>query len=262
MALGSWFDFEMKTDLENFVVNETAVKAMGADEPVGTDVVLQNSLKGKIIGVVRDFHVSSLKHEIVPMVISAYSQAFYIISVKISPDRKEQALNHIENVFYGFDPNYGLTEQYINDYFENFYQQEENNNKILNYASVIAVVIVMLGLLGLSSYIISARKKEIGIRKIFGASTIQITAVLFRDITRWVILANLIAWPAAWYAMSLWLEGFPYRIDVSIWYLIYAGCISLLIAISTISWQTVKASVSNPVNVIKVSWLVKLIIFK
>lgn len=247
---GRWFDFDLQTDLDNFVINETAAKAIGVSDPVGQEVVMWKRT-GKVIGVVEDFHMSSLKNEIRPLVLSAYSSAFYHISVKLAAHQQAEAVTHIQNILAGFDSNYVFHEWYLEDYFQNLYRQEENNNKILNYASMLAIIIAMLGVLGLSSYIILARKKEIGVRKVFGAANWEIIIVLLKDITRWVVLANLIAWPVAWLFVSNWLADFPYRIHMSAWYLVIAGIISLLITLITVSGQTLMAARKNPVDALR-----------
>ena len=247
---GRWFDFESQTDRQNFVINETAAAALGLDNPIGQDAVMWKR-SGKIIGVVEDFHISSLVNKINPLVLTAYASQFYFMSVRLSGDHQQDALSYIHEVFRGFDPNYIPEDFYLENYFQSLYRQEESNNKILNYASILAVIIAMLGVLGLSSYMVMARKKEIGIRKIMGASGVQVSWVLLRDIIRWVILANLIAWPIAWYVMQIWLQEFPYRINMSVFYLLIAGFISLMIAAITISGQTLQAARSNPVDTLK-----------
>jgi len=247
---GRWFDFDSSTDRENFVINETAAKALGLIEPLGQEVFMWQR-KGRIIGVVEDFHISSLVNQITPLVLTAYSQQIFFISVKLSDEQREDALRHVAETFHAFDPGYQAREFHLDNYFLNLYRQEESNNKILNYASVLAVIIAMLGVLGLSTYMVMARKKEIGLRKIMGASGLQVSWVLLRDIIKWVLLANLIAWPVAWYFMQIWLQEFPYRINMSPIYLLVAGVISLLIAVITISGQTLQVAKSNPVDAIK-----------
>ena len=247
---GRWFDFGSQTDRQNFVINETAANALGLGNPIGQDAIMWQR-SGKIIGVVEDFHISSLVNKISPLVLTAYASQFHFISVKLSGDMQDDALSHIHQVLQGFDSNYQPEDFYLENYFQSLYRQEESNNKILNYASILAVIIAMLGVLGLSSYMVMARKKEIGIRKIMGASGVQVSWVLLRDIIRWVILANLIAWPIAWYVMQMWLQGFPYRINMSVFYLLIAGFVSLLIAVITISGQTLQAARSNPVDTLK-----------
>lgn len=247
---GRWFNFSMQTDLINFVLNESAVKAMGLAAPIGQDLVMINT-PGKIIGVVKDFHMWPLRNEIQPLVFTAHQHAFYYIFIKLSGDEREHTISHIRDVFTRFDPNYPFNELYLDERFMSFYREEEQNNTIMNVASVLAIIIAMLGLFGLSAYIVMARKKEIGIRKIVGATGLQIAVVLFRDIGRWVILANVLAWPVAWYAMDQWLSGYPYRINLSWWFFALAGLVNMLIAGVTISGQTWKAARSNPAEALK-----------
>jgi putative ABC transport system permease protein len=247
---GRWFDYDSHTDIHNFIVNETAVKALGLENPVGQKVIMWQR-EGEIIGVAEDFHYSSLKNEISPLVLSAYSPAFYFISVKLSGQDTKATIEKVKSTLLGFDPNFNINERYLDAYFKALYKQEENNNKILTFASALAVIIAMMGILGLSSYIIVSRTKEIGVRKVMGASVWQIIAVLFKDITRWVLLANLIAWPIAWWVMTNWLEGFPYRIHMSVWFLAWAGILSMLIVALTISGQTFMAARKNPVDALR-----------
>jgi putative ABC transport system permease protein len=247
---GRWFDFDEQSDLENFVLNETAVKALGLHQPLGEEIVMWRRT-GRIIGIVEDFHTSSLKHQIEPLVITAYAQSFYHMAVKLRVGNEEEALAHIRNTLSAFDPNFVFREWYLENHFRNMYRQEENNNTILNYASLLAIIIAMMGILGLSSYVIMARTKEIGIRKILGAGTRQIVRVLFMDTIKWVLLANIIAAPLAWYLMNRWLEAFPYRISMSFAYLALATVLSVLIVLLTVSWQTYVAARRNPVDALK-----------
>ncbi|MFW5706991.1 MAG: ABC transporter permease [Bacteroidota bacterium] len=247
---GRWFDFESATDLNNFIINQAAAQALGLSPAAGTEVVMWQR-RGKIIGVVEDFHNSSLRTKITPVIFSAYSKAFYFVSVKFSPDHHDQVMQHIRTTLASFDPNYHFSEWYLENYFHGMYREEENNNKILNYASLLAIIIAMTGIFGLSSFMVMARRKETGIRKVLGASSWQIARIIFTDIVKWVLLANIIAWPIAWYAMNRWLENYPYRIDMSLSYLLIAGCASILIVAVTIASQTVKAARSNPVDALK-----------
>ncbi len=248
---GRWFDFDLQTDLDNFVVNESAIKVLGLDDPIGQDVVMFNR-RGRIIGVVEDFHIFSLKSAIEPLILSAYSAGINNIAIKIGENNQDAILEHINNTFYSFDPNFKTNALFLENRFKHqYYQQERNTNKILVYASALAIIIAMLGIWGLSSYVIAARKKEISLRKVMGASTMQINYVLFKDITRWILLANAIAWPVAWYVMSRWLENYPYRIEMSVGYLLLAGLISFLIVSITISGLTIKVSQANPADALK-----------
>jgi putative ABC transport system permease protein len=247
---GRWFDFDLQSDMENFIINETAARALGLNQPIDEEIIMWRR-KGRIIGITEDFHISSLKSQIEPLVITAYSSTFYHIGIKMDRGKETEALEHIRNTLAAFDPNFVFNEWHLDNHFRNLYKQEENNNTILNSASILAIIIAMLGVLGLSSYIISARTNEIGIRKVLGATDIQVIRVLFTDIIRWVVVANIIAWPVAWYLMSQWLAGFPYRISFSLWYLVIASLVSVLIVLFTVSGQTIRAASKNPVDALK-----------
>ncbi len=251
IADGRWFDFNLQTDLDNFVVNESAVKALGLEKPVGQDVVMFNR-RGRIIGVVEDFHIFSLKSTIEPLIISAYSSGINNIAIKIDDNNQDALLDYINKTFSNFDPNFKTNALFLENRFKHqYYQQERNTNKILVYASALAIIIAMLGIWGLSSYVIEARKKEINLRKVMGATIMQINYVMFKDIARWILLANAIAWPVAWYVMTRWLENYPYRINMSVGYLLAAGLISILIVSITISGLTIKVSRANPADALR-----------
>jgi ABC-type antimicrobial peptide transport system permease subunit len=250
MKAGRWFDFDSQSDLENFVINETALKTLGVNDVLGKEAIMWNR-EGKIIGIVNDFHSSSLKNTIRPLIITAYNPVFYTLSIRLNEANKVAALVHIKQTFESFDADYNYSEWYLETHFENLYKQEENNNIILNYASLLAILIAILGLLGLSVYMITSRTHEIAIRKVLGASGINISLGILKEILSWVFIANLLAWPIAWLVMRNWLEGFPYHISLSPYYFITAGIISLIIVIITIGFQTYKVSRSNPVNALK-----------
>lgn len=250
LLAGQWFDFENLSGQLDFVLNQAAVKALGLNDPIGQEVMFHNR-KVRIIGMVKDFHFSSLENSINPLLFSAYNPQFFNIVIKTSPEDHRGTVDYIRQVFTRFDSNFNFNPLYVSDHFRGLYKQQEQQNTIFNFASLLAILIAMLGLLGLSSYIVMSRTREIGIRKIMGATRWQISAVLFRDIGRWVLLANLAAWPLAWYAMESWLSNYPYRISMSVVYLIIAGIASMLIAGLTIAGHTFRASKANPVDAIR-----------
>ncbi len=247
---GRWWDFELFDDRNNFVINETAVRALGLNQAVGQEVMMMHR-RGRIIGVVQDFHYRTLTTSIDPLVLTVYSDIFSSITLRLNPESRADALSHAQDVFHAFDPNYTFSPYYLASHFGRFYAEEENNNKILGAGSVLAIIIAMLGLLGLSAFMVTTRTKEMGIRKAMGATTSQLIILLFRDITKWVVLANILAWPVAWFIMNRWLGNYPYRIDMSVWYLAGAGIVSVLIAGLTISSHAWQAARTNPVNCLR-----------
>lgn len=247
---GRWWDFDLHDDRIHFVVNETAAKSLGLTQAVGQEVVMMNRT-GMIIGVVKDFHYRTLTTRIDPLVLTAYSNIFTSITLRLHPENRADAIAHARTVFQAFDPNYTFSPYYLAAHFERFYAEEENNNKVLGAGSFLAIIIAMLGLLGLSAFMVTSRTKEMGVRKIMGAATLQLMGILFKDLTRWVILANFLAWPVAWIIMSRWLSNYPYRIDMSVWYLVGAGAISVIIAGLTILSHAWQAARTNPVEALR-----------
>ena len=247
---GRWWDFDRYDDRTHFVVNATAARALGLTQAVGQEVVMMNR-RGRIIGVVEDFHYRTLTTRIDPLVLSVYSHIFTSITLRLHPENRAEALVHAREVFRAFDPNYTFSPYYLAAHFDRFYTVEENNNRVLGAGSLLAISIAMLGLLGLSAFIVTSRTREIGIRKVMGANTLQIMGTLFRDLTKWVVLANFLAWPVAWVVMSRWLENYPYRIEMSVWYLLGAGLLTVFIASLTIASHTWKAALTDPVNALK-----------
>jgi len=244
---GRWWDFDLYDDRDNFVVNETAIKALGLNRAIGQEVVMMNRT-GRIIGVVEDFHYRTLTTRIDPLVLTAYSDIFSNITLRLDPENRAGALAHAREVFYAFDPNYIYNPFYLAAHFDRFYTEEENNNKVLGAGSLLAIIIAMLGLLGLSAFMVTARTKEMGIRKTMGATTLQLMSILFKDLTKWVVLANFLAWPVAWIVMTHWLSNYPYRINMSVWYLLGTGVLSVAIAGLTILSHAWQAARTNPVE--------------
>lgn len=251
MLEGKWFDFPVQTaDYLPYVVNEAAVRALGLENPVGETIAMLY-LPGRIIGVVKDFHMGPLRHAIEPLVLTAHQTAFSHLFVQIPDENRAAALAHMQSVFERFDPSYPFEARYISERFDGFYRREEQNNIILNVASALAIVIAMLGLLGLSAFMVMARKKEIGIRKVLGGTALQIAGLLYRDMGRWVLLATVVSWLPAYYFLDRWLSNYPYRIELSWWLFALTAVITLLIAGVTISGQTWRAAMRPPSEAIQ-----------
>ena len=154
----------------------------------------------------------------------------------------------IAQIFQKYNPEYPFEYHFLDDNIENFYNNIKRISHIANYFTLLAIIIASLGLFGLASFTIRKRIKEIGVRKVIGASTLVILSLLIKNFTKWVLLANLIAWPVAYYAMNKWLQNFAYRITISWWMFLLAGVLALLIALLTVSWQAIRAAIANPVE--------------
>lgn len=251
MAAGRNFSNDFTTDTANFILNETAVKALGwgsADKAIGRDM-MYGGTKGKVIGIVKDFHFESLHQRIIPIVFFMPAQGYYHqISIKVSGDNLQSALATIQSTWRQYVPNDPYEYSFVNDKFQKLYTAEQQQESFVTIFSFIAIFIACLGLFGLSSFTISQRIKEIGVRKVLGASVPQIVTELSKDFLKLVLIASILALAGAWYAMDQWLQGFAYRVSIGWAIFILAPLAALIIAFATISFQSVKAALMNPVK--------------
>ena len=247
---GRWLDDRIqKSDFE-FVINETAAKRLEFENPVGQEVILQN-FHGKIIGVVQDFHFQSKHEPIRPLVFTRFLSDFQRIAIKVEGDDFQETQNSIISVLRNADDNFVDDGIWMDQLLKEFYATEEKTFTIVRWASIMAIVIGLIGLIGLTSYLMITRRKEICIRKVLGASYSKIMGVLLADMLKWVLLANLIAWPLAWYAAGLWLDNFAYRITISPRYFILAGLASVATTALIIVSQSYREILQNPVEGLK-----------
>ncbi|MEO6314003.1 MAG: FtsX-like permease family protein [Chitinophagaceae bacterium] len=252
LAAGRNFSKEFATDSANFILNETSAKALGwlPALAVGKDFKYGDT-RGHIIGVVKDFHFESLHQEIAPMIFimqPASNPYFNNLSVKISGNRLPATLAHLENTWKKFLPQVPYQSIFLDEKFEDLYKGEQKQGVLFTVFACIAIVIACLGLFGLSAFSISQRVKEIGIRKVLGASLGSIASLLSRDFLKLVGIAALIAFPIAGFAMHSWLQAFAYRINMPWWTFILAGMVAAVVALLTIGFQAVKAGTSNPIK--------------
>jgi len=256
LVKGRNFSPDRPTDLKGAVlVNETLAAEMGWKEPLGKKVSLHIDQEGHkqdafVIGVVKDFSIYSLQHKIAPMVLQMpqmpkdNDNAYIRVSLKNIP----AALQHITSVYRGLDPASPLEYHFLDENFEKQYATEEHEGRLLLSFTALAIFIACLGLFGLVTFAVEQRTKEIGIRKVLGASVAGIVSLVSKDLVRPVILAILIATPIAWYAMHRWLEGFAYRVGMNVWVFAGAGLLALLIATITVSLQAIRAARVPPVK--------------
>jgi len=246
LVRGRFFSKDLATDKNNYVINETAAAAMGMESPVGKRLTI-NGKEGTIIGVLKDFHQGSLRNEIQPMVFENKT-VYAFVTVKITTGRMAEAIDFLESKWQEYEPGYPFTYYFIDESIKAFYENEQRTGRVFRYFTFLAIFIACLGLLGLSSFTSQQRTKEIGIRKVMGASFFDIVSRLSKEFMVWIAAANLIAWPVAYYATNRWLENFAYRTEVNIGTFIFSGGIVLAIAFLTISFQTIKAATANPVR--------------
>ncbi len=248
MAQGRFFSKDFPSDMSDaFIVNEEAIKEMGIGNPLNKNLSTWFGRKGKIIGVIHNFNTQSLRDEMAPVVFIPTPAANYLCLRISSPDIP-RAIKSIENKIKEIVPDDPFEFRFLDEVIDSQYKTEQMISKLAMFIAVIAIFISCLGLFGLASFSCEQRTKEIGIRKVLGASITNVMVMLTKDFTKWVLLANIIAWPIAWYVVNKWLQNFAYRIDMTIWPFILAGFSALAIAIGTISWQAIKAATANPVE--------------
>lgn len=245
---GRFFSKEFSTDVSDaYVINEAAVKAMEMDSPIGKELRIWN-LSGKIIGVVKDYHFESLHSEIIPMAMRILPNWFANVCIRIDPNNIPAALSFIEEKWKEIHPEYPFEYSFLDDTIISQYRSEKDVGRIFKYFTFLAIFISCLGLFGLALYTTEQRTKEIGIRKVLGASVPRLTLLLSKEFIKWVLLANVIAWPAAWYIMSKWLQSFAYKTDIGLWTFVLSGILALSISVVTVSFQTIKVAIANPVE--------------
>ena len=252
LVAGRNFSPDQPTDKTNaYLLNESAVKALGW---AGDDAVGKQFEEGHVIGVVRDFHFQPFDLAIEPMFIrirNEYTARYGAISVKIRGDQQEAALAHLQETMQEVLPTIPYDLRYLDESYNQLYQTETRFGEAFVLFTGLAIFIACLGLLGLVTHQVQQRTKEIGIRKVLGASVTQILQLISASFLWQVVLATLIAAPLAWYGMHLWLEGFAYRITLGPWVFLLVGGVTLLIAFVTISTQSLRAALANPVQAIK-----------
>ena len=252
MASGRNFSKEFSTDTNNFVINEEAVKQFGwkNENAIGRDLQYGNT-KGKIIGVVKDFHFESLHQKIIPLLFSMPSPQnndFHKMSIKIDGNNPRAAIQAIQDTWRKYLPETPFDFTFLDEKFGQLYNSEQQQGSLFTIFSCIAIFIACLGLFGLSAFTITQRIKEIGVRKVLGASVPQIVRELSKDFLLLVLIASVIALPIAWYSMHQWLLDFAFRISIAWWVLVMAGVLAVIIAFVTISFQSIKAALMNPVK--------------
>ncbi len=253
IVAGRAFQKEMKTDFMGaFLINEAAVKAFGWNRP--EDALgkrLQTGYGGRvnpIIGITKDFHYRGLQSDVEPLVMEFLPWSFRYITLSIDITDLKETLAFVGSQWKSVFPGYPYEHFFLDTDFDRQYRADEQIGRIFGAFTFLGLFVACLGLLGLASFTAESRTKEIGIRKVLGASVGGIVIMLSKQFTKWVLVANCIAWPVAYYFMNRWLNNFAYRIDIGIWTFVLSGALALVIAFLTISYQSIKAAVANPVE--------------
>jgi putative ABC transport system permease protein len=235
-------------DYSKIILNESAVKMMGLKDPVGKDIDLNG--KSQIIGVVKDFHYGSLHNPIEPLILRCDPTGPNIM-VRIKAGTEINTLERLHKLLTEFLPGYTFDFAFMDDNYQALYASEIRIAALSRYFAVLAILISCLGLFGLSAFTAQKRQKEISIRKILGATVSHLSIMLSGDFLKLVFFAVVLALPLAWWAMNKWLEGFSDRVNINWWLLIVPGMMALLLALITVSFQSIKAAIANPVKSLK-----------
>ena len=254
MVEGRGFSRDFTTDSMNaFVINQTAVRALNLENPVGKEIVWDaditgGAMKGTVVGVVQDFHFQSLHEPIRPLLFVMLPEAYNHLILKIKPQQMQNTLAAIETAWQQFDKQYAFAFSFLDENMNQLYQSENQMGKVFGIFSIITVLIACSGLFGLATFTVAQRTKEVGVRKVLGASMSSILQLLSKDFLKLVGVAIVAGSPIAWYIMDRWLENFSYRVDITWWMFALAACLILVVALITVSYQAMKAAMDNPVK--------------
>jgi len=253
MAAGRAFQKEMSTDVLNaFVINETAAQAFGLESP--EEALGKKMYEGgsgnvaPIIGVVKDFHFKGLQTIVEPLVLQVNPGFFGQLSLTIKTENLSATLSFIEKKWQELQLGEIFSYFFLDEDFNRQYGSEKNIEKLLGIFTLLAIFVACLGLFGLSLFSAKLKTKEIGIRKVLGASVLNILILLSKEFTKWILLANIIAWPVAYFGMRIWLQNFAYRASFGLEIFIFSGVLALFVAILSLSYQSIRAAVANPVD--------------
>jgi putative ABC transport system permease protein len=230
------------------LVNEAMVRAQGWAEPIGQQV--KPAGEGQVVGVIKDFHTGSLHRPINPVILAMKPDHPYtkVVLVRMQTTAVLETVAAIEQAWKQFFPGLPLTVSFLDEQYEALYQRESRLRNVISIFSFLAILIGALGLLGLATFATEQRTKEVGIRKVLGASVPTILLLLSKDFMRLVLWANLLAWPLAWWGMREWLQNYAYRIELNLWLFVLPSLLVLLIALLTVGLKTWRAARANPVK--------------
>jgi putative ABC transport system permease protein len=248
LLAGRNFSKERPSDNDGYMINETLAKMLNWKDPVGRKI-LRNG-EHLVIGVVKDFHFASLRDNIEPLIITnkPWNDQFDFLAIHYNSQHTQTLLNEIKQRWKKSMPSTPFDYWFLNDSFNQLYQSERHFEHGFLYSSVLAIILAILGMLGLVTFSVERRTKEIGVRKVLGASSFSVAKLLSRDFLRLILVANVIAWPVAWVFMSKWLQEFANRVQLSVWVFFLAGIVALFVALLTIGFQAIKAALANPVK--------------
>ena len=229
------------------ILNETAINAIGLQSPIGKRFSI-GDWQGTIVGVVQDYNFKSLHNKIEPLILVMVDRQLNYLFVRIKSQDMSNTIKFLRNKWESYNLQYPFEYGFVDTLLGNLYKNEERVKTLFNYFTFLAISISCLGLFGLAFYLTEQRTKEIGIRKVLGASVMKIVTMLSKEFLKWVLIANILAWPVAYYFIDKWLQNFAYRTNIKIWIFLFSGALALLIALLTVSYQAIKAARANPAD--------------
>ncbi|HEX5026379.1 MAG TPA: ABC transporter permease [Agriterribacter sp.] len=242
---------DFASDSAGYIINESALKVIGYKDPVGKPLTFWGQ-KGTIVGVLKDFHFASLHDPIKPLILrNGENSGWGNILVRIEAGKTKEAMASLGNICQSLNPKFPFTYSFADEEYQKLYQSEQVIGKLSDYFAFLGIFISCLGLLGLAMFTAEQRTKEIGIRKVLGASITSLFTMLLGEFVVLVIIALLIASPLAWWFMNEWLQGFAYRTPIGVWVFFVSGILALLIALLSVSFQAIRAAVANPVSALR-----------
>jgi len=256
-------NFDTRADSNCIIINEVAARMLGiteaTEELIEIPAVIDGSsfqtlnipFKPRVIGIVKDFHFQSLREKIEPLVLAYNQNPIHVIdyySVKIAPTNIQGTLDKLKAIMVSHDKREPFEYHFLDDQVALFYVEDERRQTLLIWMALATIFIACLGLFGLATYAAEQRVKEMGIRKVLGASVFSLTSLLSKDFLKLVLIANGIAFPTAWWATNKWLQEYAYHVDVEWWVFVVAGSSAIIIALVTVCYQAIKAALANPVK--------------
>jgi len=246
---GRDFSGSLSTDSSAIILNETAIGMMGLGKDPLNKELDDGNKKYHIIGIVKDFNFNSLRNNITPLVlVMGHGEAHSVLCVRLTAEQLPALLAQVTAKWKQFSPGLPFDYSFMDQDFDAIYQAEQRMGRVFAAFATLAILIACLGLFGLAAYAAEQRNKEISIRKVLGANVSTIVALLSRDFIKLVMISILVATPLAWLIMYKWLQGFAYRQDMQWWVVVWAALGALLIAFATVSYQSVKAAIANPIK--------------
>jgi ABC-type antimicrobial peptide transport system permease subunit len=244
---GRVFSEDMSSDtINSYIVNEEAVRQMGMENPLGKSINIGGGDPGYIVGIMKDFNFNNVRNKIAPLMLYIDPNMANICFIRIGGTDTQKTLDYIQEVWKSFEPDYEFNYQFMDERLEGLYRAEQRSNTLINYFTIFAIFISCLGIFGLASFMAEQKTKEIGIRKVMGASVPTIVRMFSSEFTKLVIIGNILAWPLAYYAMNKWLGNFAYHTELAWWMFALGAVLSIVVVVITISYQSYKAATRNP----------------